>query len=87
MRSFYLQFHVNAIWKWPFSRTYPLIYSHPWSFYIQIRDMRAYFWSPYLSNITRSNCITIIVLEHRFWRPKSPTVLQNNEFLKILVQI
>ncbi len=40
-----------------FSGTYPLIYSHPWSFYMRIHYMRAYFWSPYLSNITRSNCI------------------------------
>jgi len=40
-----------------FSETYPLIYSNPWSFYMRIRYMRAYFWSTYLSNITRSNCI------------------------------
>ncbi len=40
-----------------FSGTYPLIYSNPWYFYIQIRYMRVYFWSPYLSHITRSNCI------------------------------
>ncbi len=40
-----------------FSGTYPLIYSHPWSFYMRIHYMRAYFWSPYLSHITRSNCI------------------------------
>jgi hypothetical protein len=33
------------------SGTYPLIISHPWSFY-----MRVYFWSPYPSHITRSNC-------------------------------
>jgi hypothetical protein len=39
-----------------FPGTYPLIYSHPWSFYMQIHYMRAYFWSPYLSHITRSNC-------------------------------
>jgi len=39
-----------------FSGTYPLIYSHPWSFYMQIHYMRAYFWSPYLSHITRSTC-------------------------------
>jgi len=39
-----------------FSGTYPLIISHPWSFYIQIHYMRVYFWSPYLSHITRSNC-------------------------------
>ncbi len=39
-----------------FSGTYPLIYSNPWSFYMQIRYMRAYFWSPYLSHLTRSTC-------------------------------
>ncbi len=39
-----------------FSGTYPLIYSHPWSFYMRIRYMRAYFLSPYLSHITRSTC-------------------------------
>jgi hypothetical protein len=40
-----------------FSVTYPLIISHPWSFYMQIHYMRVYFWSPYPSHITRSNCI------------------------------
>ncbi len=39
-----------------FSGTYPLIYSHPWSFYMRMCYMRAYFLSPYLSNITRSTC-------------------------------
>ncbi len=37
-----------------FSGTYPLIIIHPWSFHIRIR---VYFWSPYPSHITRSNCI------------------------------
>jgi len=37
-----------------FSGTYPLIYSDRWSFYMQINYMQAYFWSPYLSHITRS---------------------------------
>ncbi len=46
MRSFYLQIRVYAIKKWPFSGTYPLIYSDCWSFYMQIHYMRAYFWSP-----------------------------------------
>ncbi len=36
------------------SGTYPLIYNDPWSFYMRIYYMRAYFWSPYLSHITRS---------------------------------
>jgi hypothetical protein len=40
-----------------FSRTYPQIYSHPWSFYMQIRYMRAYFFGPYLSHITRETYI------------------------------
>jgi len=45
-----------------FSGTYPLIISHPWSFYMRIHCMRVYFWSPYLSHITRSNCILKIVI-------------------------
>jgi len=40
-----------------FSGTYPLIYCHPWSFYMWIHYIRAYFWGPYLSHITRSTCI------------------------------
>ncbi len=36
IQSFYLQFRVYAIQKWPFSGTYPLINGHPWSFYIRI---------------------------------------------------
>jgi len=43
MRSFYLQFWVYAIEKWPFSGTYPLIYGNPRFFYMQIHYMRAYF--------------------------------------------
>jgi hypothetical protein len=42
-----------------FYRTYPLIYSHPWSFYIQICYMRVIFYGPYLSQITRSTCTYI----------------------------
>jgi len=59
MRSFYLRFRVYAIQKWPFSGTHPLIYSHPWSFYMWICYMQAYFFgvpTPYLSHITRSTC-------------------------------
>jgi len=56
MRSFYLQFCIYAIQKKPFSGTYPLFYSNSWSFYMQIHYIRAYFWSPYLSKITRSTC-------------------------------
>jgi len=40
-----------------FSGTYPLIYSDCRSFYMRIHYMAANFWSPYLSNIMRSNCI------------------------------
>ncbi len=36
MRSFYLRFRVYAI-----EICYPLIYRHPWSFYMQIHYMRA----------------------------------------------
>jgi hypothetical protein len=42
-----------------FPRTYPPIYGIPRSFYMQIHYMRAYFWSPYLSHITRSACTCI----------------------------
>jgi len=62
MRSFYLRIWVYAIKKGLFSGTYPLIYSDHMSFYIRIHYMRAYFWSPYLSNITRSTCTTIQLL-------------------------
>jgi len=48
-----------------FSGTYPLIYSDRWSFYMQIHYMRAYFWSPYLSHITRSTCMWI---HHKRWQ-------------------
>jgi len=36
-----------------FYGTYPQMYGYPWSFYMKICYMRAYFWSPYLSHITR----------------------------------
>ena len=57
MWSFYLQFCVFAIKKWPFSGICSLIYSHPWSFYMQILSMRVYFWSPYLFLKTRETSI------------------------------
>ncbi len=64
MRSFYLQFRVYAIQKWPlFWNLSSLIYSNPWSFYMRIRYMRAYFWSPYLS---RSTCINIFYRQMSF---------------------
>ncbi len=46
-----------------FSGTYRLIYSNLWYFYKRIRFMRAYFWSPYLSNITRSTCTLLCRLK------------------------
>ncbi len=55
MRSFYLRFRIYVIHK--SINLYPLIYSNPWSFYMGIYYMRAYFWSPYLSHVTRSTCI------------------------------
>ncbi len=39
---------------------YPLIYSHLWSFYIQIHYMQDFYLGSYLSHITRSACIYII---------------------------
>ncbi len=47
----YLQLEIGR-----FSGTYPPIYSHSWTFYMQIRYMRAKFFGPFLSHITRSNC-------------------------------
>ena len=44
MRSFYLRFCKYPIEKWPYSGTYPLIYSHYWPFQMWIRYMRAYFF-------------------------------------------
>jgi len=61
MLSFYLQFHVYAIEKWPFSGTYPLIHGNPRSIFMRIHYMPAYFWSPYLSHIMRSTCTLICV--------------------------
>jgi len=60
------------------SGTYSLIYSDHWSFYMRIHYMRAYFWSPYLSHITRSAC-TIIVsklrLAHQNIQQKTDLIL------------
>ncbi len=39
------------------NRTYPLIYGHPWSFYMRICYMQVIFYGPYLSHITRSACM------------------------------
>jgi hypothetical protein len=53
MWSFYLQICMHAIENDVVYRTYHLIYSHPWSFYMQIPYMRDIFYGPYLSHITR----------------------------------
>ncbi len=45
--------------------TYPQIYGFPWSFYIRVRYMRAYFWSPFLSPITRSTCTEQLIILSR----------------------
>ena len=55
-----------------FSRTYPLIYSHPWSFYMQIRYMRAYFFGPHVSHITRETCTTFFDKMLLLTEPFSP---------------
>jgi len=55
-----------------FSGTYPLIYSNPWSFYIQIHYMRAYLWSTYLSYLTRSTCTSEIITDSVLKSSKSP---------------
>jgi hypothetical protein len=56
MLSFYLRIRINSIEKWPFFLNLSSNYSDCWSFYMWIHYMRAYFWSPYLSHITRSTC-------------------------------
>jgi len=50
-----------------FSGTYPLSISHPWSFYMRNHYMRVYFWSSYLSHITRSNCIGKKAVRQKCW--------------------
>jgi hypothetical protein len=71
MRSFYLPIRVIAIEKWSFSATYPLVYSDCWSIYMGIHYMGVYFWSPYLSHMTRSTStqksnFTELFLENHF---------------------
>jgi len=57
-----------------FSGTYPLINSHPWSFYMRINYMRVYFWSPYLSHITRAACSLFLCLK-KIWWPKVTLII------------
>jgi len=58
-----------------FSGTYPLIYSDLWSFYMRIHYVRAYFWSPYLSHITRSTCTVKPVYNGAPGNPKIVSVV------------
>jgi hypothetical protein len=75
MRSFYLRIHVYEIEMIFIYRTYPLIYSHPWSFYMRIHYMRVIFYGPYLSHITRSACTVKPVCNDYPWGPiKVPVV-------------
>jgi len=39
-----------------FYGTYPLLYSQPWSFYMQIHYLQAYIFGPYLSHTTKDTC-------------------------------
>ena len=45
-----------------FSGTYPLIYNHPWSFYMWIRSTYASLFLESLSHITRSICTKLPIL-------------------------
>jgi len=58
-----------------FSGTYPLIYGNLWSFYMRIHYMRAYFWSPYLSHITRSTCTVKPLYSEQPWDLKLMAVV------------
>ncbi len=64
MRSFYLRIRVYAIIIY---RTFPLIYCHPWSFYMQIRYMRVIFYGHYLLHITRSACTALLNIFSYIW--------------------
>jgi hypothetical protein len=65
-----------------FSGTYPLIYGNPWSFYIRIHYMGAYFWSPYLSHITRSTHLyTVYFLRDFLFTVYSPTQSVTTNFI------
>ncbi len=56
MQSLYLRFCISAIEKWPFFWN---LCCNSMSFYMPICCMRAYFWGPYLSHITRSTCFCL----------------------------
>ncbi len=58
-RLFICEFVYMQLKNGLISGTYPLIYSDRWSLCMRIHYMRAYFWSPYLSHITRSTCTAI----------------------------
>jgi len=55
-RLFICDFAYMRLKNGLFSGTYPLIHGNPWSFYMRIYYIGAYFWSPYLLNITSSTC-------------------------------
>ena len=73
MRYFTSKFVYMRLKNLPFSVTYRLIYSNPWSFYMRIRYVGSYYWSTYLSLITRETFILECFLKKVFmWRgPKS----------------
>jgi len=56
MRSFYLRFRVYAIQIWPFFWNLSSNYQSSLVFLYSNSLYGVYFWSPYPSHITRSNC-------------------------------
>ena len=57
MQSFYLRFLVYATENWPFFWNLSSYLKSSLIFFMQIRHMRAHFFGPYLSHITRETCI------------------------------
>jgi len=81
VRSFYLQFCIYGSEKWPFSGTYPLIYNNPWCFYMQFCYMRPYFWSTYLSHITKVHLDYQRYAKEKVWKPYHTALLEKIKFL------
>ncbi len=79
---FICDFAYMRSWNDLFCGTYPLIISHPWSFYMRIHYMRVYFWSPYPSHITRSNCTCLQSSVKLFWLRSLHTVFPNKLYPK-----
>jgi len=69
-----------------FPGTYPPIYGIPRSFCVQIHYMRAYFWSPYLSHITRSAC-TVNYIKFNTRRTITECVRKAGQFKDFLREI